>query len=334
MNNLRFRATLSPFYFRELWAKGYLEPEDISFLKNVFAISSELKNSMVLIFPADFKTFLYQDGEIRVRLLAMEEDLQSNIFFLGFRKEEICTDDNVSNQFLSGSEEGVELLIHRKIINIIFQRKIPVLFDATVRNDSKRVCNLCEDPNVFCTFGFDFETHRPLSVDSLKEFLHRHQTALTDFIKGLTHPTLPMLKYTALLCSVFLNVPVEKLVEINSIDCVDEFLNDLRGISVEDFKELSYSAFRAFAFPSIGDAGRADPKFSVDYHSNTPNRHDGVELLRCDVVELERNGRGNSGVRRLLIGRKNGRKVLLGYTNAHDFSREMIAARTRSLNER
>lgn len=323
MSSIRFACALSPEIERRVVSQDNVD-ELLTFFMHVKETLKQFKHHLVLIVPSSFKAYLKMDAKLKIACSILEEGgSQSNVMFVHSSKHFDCLNDEVSHLF---AVEGLEVTT-RKIINLIQSRNFPVLIDSQVGQVQKLACEACNEREL-CSLSTDIPTtDLRTDIDVIKGL---YRSLISQYEAGYNIPanevSLDQIKITSLLMGMFNRIPQDKLDTASSIECIPEFLHDLQGVSGLDFKNISFSAFRAYAFPPTDNRGTAE-QFSIDWHEHSPKKLEGVNLFRCDVQNDNERGLRNSGAKRILIGSYKTQKCLLAYTDDHDFNTELMRPR-------
>lgn len=323
MSSIRFACALSPDIERRVVSQDNVD-ELLIFFKHVKETLKLFKHHIVLIVPSSFKAYLKMDEKLKIACSILEEGgSQSNVIFVHSSKHHNCLNEEVSHLF---SVEGLEVTT-RKIINLIQSRNFPVLINSQVGQVQKLECEACNQRELCSIPAYMPTTDLKTDIDAIKDL---YRSLIKQYEAGYTIPanevSLDQLKITSLLMGMFNRIHQGKLETVSAIECIPEFLHDLQGVSGLDFKNICFSAFRAYAFPPVDDRANAE-QFSIDWHEHSPKKLEGVNLFRCDVQNDNERGLRNSGAKRILIGSYKTRKCLLAYTDNHDFNTDLMRPR-------
>jgi hypothetical protein len=111
--------------------------------------------------------------------------------------------------------------------------------------------------------------------------------------------------------------------KISTIFYFDDFFHDISGCNEKELKNILFCAIRGIVFPPSKSLERK--KYSIDIHPHNTKKINDFKLFRIDVVNPEISGiKGNSGMSRLLIGRKEKLIYVIAYTDKHDFDNRLI----------
>lgn len=284
------------------------------------------KHFVVVGLPSSLKRALMYTSKLKVAL----HDLETNpeVSFIWYsdnqKQKDECNEEEVLPMF---TDANVDELYARKVINNMFSGRIPLFIDRIDSLIEKSQCETCFN-NFSCFFSFSLQALRSNNLD-LNNTLSQYGFNYQAFLKPIRFYDKSIFLQSAFVQGIILGAKKEDLLSFKKVEILDEFLNDLNGINVSDFRKVCISALRGIVYPSVGDKANRHA-FSLDRHFNTPKNIKGVKLEKCDVVAAGvtgSKGSGKSGVMRILIGDKEGKTYLLAFTNKHDFNTSLVKAR-------
>lgn len=210
------------------------------------------------------------------------------------------------------------------IINYQFQ--VPLIASDSQNQLLKLSCDGCSNNSEYCKNGFEL-VFPPLTSLDFDTLLKRIQDLNLDN-QLVNNYEFDRDAINSFLYYIFEIIGVEKLAsQIDSIDYCDSFIRDINNFK-EDKMRILLSLARMVGFPPVQDPSRSH-KYSIDWHPNTKRtikvNNKNYALFRCDVVDgLSDRGLSHSGAKRVLFATNNHKRILISYTDQHDFSETFI----------
>ncbi|MBF0440685.1 MAG: hypothetical protein HQK54_02160 [Oligoflexales bacterium] len=325
---LHLVLALSPHLTNTLLQEGILNDDAVELIIKVIGLFKTFGSNIILIIPKIFSGYLLSNLKLKALITPILNDPQSNILFAKSEINSSCIQTTESiNDLFNTNLSKVSNPEHINIINILRKERLPIFVDYIQRNITKKKCEHC--PNSLCGQYLDVTSFILPSLENLRKYVTLHEKYF--FPPSTNSPlVIETIKYYAFIQAFFDNMPLDDIEKIDDIKHVCGFLDDLKGVSISVLKDVAYCSFKALAFPSAQDK-RNRHRYSIDWHSNSPNSMNGTSLYRCDIVPIGKTGITDSGKTRILIGKRNMEKYLLCFTEDHNFTDSTISNRVDSI---
>tara|TARA_Y100000780_G_C13695979_1_gene422439 strand:+ start:43630 stop:44523 length:894 start_codon:yes stop_codon:yes gene_type:complete len=293
-------------------------------MEQLYQFAGTWRNFVSILIPKELMSSMMFPAHIRSLCLMIEEDDQCGIILYDTPlKKEDCDREEVIDLL---PEDVKGETISRLIVNTMFERILPIFVDRLNQNVEKNICNICLS-NYACSLAF---TEQPLVPNNTKitDLLNTYNLKIEDVLGRKREFTKELFFQYALIQAFMLGIENELLKSFRDVVITDCFMNDIRSTKSSDFKMICLSALRGTVLPSCQN-GDEFHKNSIDWHNHTPPRLSGYSISRCDVVpaNVNGNGDGRSGKKRIIIAAKDGVKYLLAYKTEHKADRSMLVER-------
>ncbi len=230
--------------------------------------------------------------------------------------EDLVVDDTVAHYNFKNLFLGI---INDKL-------QVPLIVTDIQNRLLKLSCDECRNNSEYCMNGFEL-VFPPLTSFDFDTLLQRIQDLNLDnqliYNCEFDRDTIKnLLKY------IFEIMGVENLArQIDNIDFCDSFIRDINNFK-EDKMRILLSLARMVGFPPVQGPSRSH-KYSIDWHPNTKRtikvNNKNYALFRCDVLDrLSDRGLCHSGAKRVLFATTCHKRILISYTDQHDFSETFI----------
>jgi hypothetical protein len=303
--------------------------------QNLPTIATVLRNALfefrahpgvsLFFIPNDCRPMFYANPALKALLSLIEEDPQSNVMFTPCHKKADCEMEDSTEPFRDGKSNWS----NRLTLNSMYDHRRPIFIDSNHRQINKERCEECAGRKA-CSLGFECTS---VSFSSLPMNMAAvFKTNVEHCIELMSAAPFPefnvsILKSFAFLVAHNLGATPSELVSVEKMAVTNMFIGDVGDQDAETLVNIAFAMFASLAFPPAKHPSRH--KLSIDWHSNDPDSHSGVELFRCDVLEAGRSGISGSGKHRLLFGKHKDKKVFLAFTTDHDFSAPLIRSRVK-----
>src|SRR3989339_139798 len=243
---------------------------------------------------------------------------QSNIIF--YKNNSNCKSDVLINDKIVQYRFCIDLFNH-----FISEAKFPVFFSDEIIKYKKNECIGYDCGDLCCKqyFNEEFPIYNEEKINDIIKYLAENNYKDNIFkYKTISPKTINDIVY---IIGKIHGVDEDEFTAMEKIDYREEFFDEIKYESQNVLKNILFSTFRGIIYPSSRTVDRK--KNSIDVHPNNPKSICNYNLYRIDVVNSEQSGLCNSGKNRVLIGKKEGRTMVIAYTNTHEFSMEKIKAR-------
>lgn len=292
--------------------------EIYSFMICILEVSQRMLNCSVFYMPAEYKVSFYQNKLLRDVLERIEDDPQTNIFFVSYQNKK-CQ-EKVGNLF--SMINGIHLS-YTFLIKTMIDGLYPLVLDNSINTIIKKKCNfddcteICKDEIAIKTINTETLVTESFPDIMNKLFIDHKENPLKDGIQLLI----------SFFCLIF-EKPEEKAL-FDKLDFHDQFYNDINRVDYETFAHIVSSIVRAIIFPPSKTTRKE--YYSIDWHLNKPSKINDYCIFRVDVLPIGNTGNGVSGLNRVIIGKKKKKKIILGFTSKHDIEEKVIKARLRDI---
>jgi len=328
LNEYRIKTHISPKVESKL-LNWDIDQNLIDYFFKTIGIFKSLRHLCFFCIPMELLTIFESHKILKLFKEQVTHNSQSNVMFY---KESLSCEStiNLIDIFPAYPESNYA---KKYALRNLESKSEPSLIDSEKEILKKNICNVCGESKP-CNNERTISTIPLADLDRFKKDLHSVvERAIETWHFDTSKVTNKDIKGLALLSGFFYGFPFDKLNMAENLLVHRDLIDDLKKMNALSLTELAFAMLRAISLPSSSNINRVD--FSIDWHRNNPYKIRGYDynLFRVDVVTPNRTGIHSSGKKRLLFAQKEDYKIFINYTDEHDFTKESIELRLKSLQE-
>lgn len=320
MDEIRLNLVMSPsIEFKVI--NNSISNNDINNLFKLKKVIEDHKNFITCLLPIELKSYFESNSLLNIFLSSIM-DRESNFIFQPYIRIDCLSKENMTLIF---PENPFSYYTNTIILSFLSKNEYPFIFSSKNEMITKKECTVCNVSNS-CKENIELETFVPKEDlnDSLKDILN---LSIENMWLTKNNIDTDRIKFFIISVSFYLGFSIPK--NIDTLFIHKDFIEDIKKSSRGKLKNILYSIFRSFCFPSISNKSRME--LSIDWHRNDPYRISSHCIYRCDVVEFGFSGKQNSGADRIIFSTNNDNKYYIAFTETHDVESDKLVNRINSI---